>query len=230
MNTTMQANTETIFVNLFKAIKAEKAEQLRKFTDELSAQTDINAILGSWYYKELLPASKKYFVWELSDLKNYLIERKKKVINKELQKKLTHLQTVQAANDLHSIVISIEWKKSRMWGNNPTAEAKVSNTDGMCNYYSSGSIGGCGYDKESTAVAQAINQSNELLKALYLVKEKHIKKDNRELFGYGSGYGILPHFEGGVGVSCYNRICEKIGFKFNHSASGKTFDVYAIEK
>lgn len=71
---------------------------------------------------------------------------------------------------------------------------------------------------------------NELLKALYLVKEKKPTVKNHELFGYGSGYGILPSLEGGVGVSCYPKIFQKIGFKFNTIASGKTFDVFTVTK
>ena len=61
-------------------------------------------------------------------------------------------------------------------------------------------------------------------------KTKNAKLKNHEVFGYGSGYGILPSFEGGVGVSCYDRIFNKIGYKFETIASGKNFDVFKITK
>jgi hypothetical protein len=117
-----------------------------------------------------------------------------------------------------------------MWGNNPTAEAEVY-TD-YRDVYNSGSIGGCGYDKESTAVANVLNQSNEVLKLLYTLKNKkcNVELKNNDMFSYGAGYGITPSIEGGVGVSCYNRIFNKVGYKFSKVSSGKTFDVYKIEK
>lgn len=136
----------------------------------------------------------------------------------------------------------MEWKRSRMWGSNPSAECWYSFKDAAGQYNSgycvSGSIGGGGYDKGSTAVANVLNQINEVLKPLYAKKDKHIKgiapnrqnEAHRDLFGYGSGYGILPSIEGGVGVSCYPKIFESIGYKFSTQASGKTFDVYTITK
>lgn len=167
--------------------------------------------------------------WDIDSLKVFLIARKTKQTAKEIDKQLARLIAVQNAPDLQSITVSMEWKKSRMWGMNPNAEARINAGDNS-DYYQSGSIGGCGYDKGSTAVANAINQSNAVLKALYLVKEDNIAINNRELFGYGSGYGILPYFEGGVGVSCYPAIFDKIGFEFKTTASGKTFDVYTATK
>lgn len=75
-----------------------------------------------------------------------------------------------------------------------------------------------------------LNQSNSILKALYKVREKDTTTNLRDLFAYGAGYGICPRIEGGVGVSCYNAIFNKIGFEFKTSASGKSFDVYTITK
>ena len=51
-----------------------------------------------------------------------------------------------------------------------------------------------------------------------------------ELFGYGAGYGILPYFEGGVGVSCYPKIFEKIGFNFRQTGNGKMYDSFEVTK
>lgn len=113
---------------------------------------------------------------------------------------------------------------------NPSAEAKVVKMDGQCEYFHSGSIGGCGYDKTSTAVANVLNQVNGLLKLMYVKRNQNTKKELREIFGYGAGYGLIPKIEGGVGVSCYNRIMQSIGYSFKTLSSGKTFDVYVIEK
>ncbi len=94
----------------------------------------------------------------------------------------------------------------------------------------SGSIDGYGYDKQSTAVANCLNQIDEILKMLYTIKNDNIDKENRDLLGYGSGYGLTPSIEGGVGVSCYPYIFSKLGYEFKTIASGKTFDVYTITK
>jgi len=115
-----------------------------------------------------------------------------------------------------------------MWGSNPTATAFVCGVGEL----SSGSIGGCGYDKQSTAVANVLNQIPQFKKLMFELKDKpkNAKLKNREVFGYGSGYGILPNFEGGVGVSCYDRIFNAIGYEFKTLSIGKTFDVYQISK
>lgn len=218
----------TLFPNLYAAIKAEQEENFNRFAAELEKETDPFEIINKWVYADLMTAAKKRFVWELSDLKKYLAERKRKAINKTLASKLQHLLTVEQAADFKGADISIEWKKNRTWGSNPTAEARIHTTDRF-EYFNSGSIGGCGYDKRSTAAANALNQSNSFLKAMYLLKEQNPTARNGDLFGYGSGYGILPRLEGGVGVSCYPEIFAKIGFKWVSVAEGRTFDVYSIQ-
>lgn len=85
---------------------------------------------------------------------------------------------------------------------------------------------GCGYDKLSTSVSSVLNEYKPLLKMLYQFKNNNVNTDNRKLFGYGSGYGLLPYFEGGVGISCYYKIFNSIGLQFkeiNH-------DLYIITR
>lgn len=221
--------TTALFPNLFAAIKNKYSERLEDFKSSLEDENDTWQIISKWQYNDLMTASKKNIVWDLSELKSYLIDRKSKALDKELEKGLQHLLTVEKAPELESIKVSVEWKKNRTWGSNPTAEAWVSVKNDSF-YYTSGSIGGCGYDKRSTAIANAVNQDNSFLKALYLLKEKNVDINNHTLFGYGSGYGILPKLEGGVGESCYAAIFDKIGFKWNSVAWGKTYDVYTATK
>jgi len=212
--------------NIIAALNAQAQERMAEFISEIGKEES----LTSWYYTELIPKGSTRVFLSDDDKKAYLIQRKQKQVAKSLAKEIAHVETVFNALDMVSASVSIEWKKSATWGNNPRAEASVSYSDYSRNIYDSGSIGGCGYDKESTAFANALNQSNSFLKALYHLKDANIEKSNQELFGYGSGYGILPRLEGGVGVSCFPRIFEKIGFKMTTVASGKTFDVYLISK
>ena len=69
---------------------------------------------------------------------------------------------------------------------------------------------------------KVLNEYKPLIKMLYsfkneaMGKSEHLKIDNRELFGYGSGYGILPYFESGVGTSCYYKILNTIGLELKN--------------
>lgn len=130
-----------------------------------------------------------------------------------------------------SIIIIIEWKKSRTWGMNPHASAQVEYKDGT---YGTGSASasGCGYDKESTVIADIFNQF--LSYKLYdkSLPEKWLKVTNRYKPEENHPYGLyLPgeyrgRYNGGVGTSCYYDIARFIGGRFEHVAGGKTFDVY----
>lgn len=226
--------------NLIKAIETEQKTRIENFIFEINQVKDLKG-LDTWYYNDLLPKGKKKNTMSLETLKAYLIERKQKAIYKEIEREVNKVTTVFNSGTLIDVKINIEWKKSRMWGNNPSAECWYSYNDVDGQYHSgyvvSGSIGGCGYDKQSTAVANCLNQINQVLKLMYAKKDKAIKVAsinqndvNRSIFGYGSGYGILPSIEGGVGVSCYYSIFENIGYKFCTVASGKTFDSYSITK
>jgi hypothetical protein len=223
------AKGQKVFSNLEDAIRNESFKSLKEFKDGLTEKKSVNDLIGKWYYSELLTKGAKSKEWAIESLKEYLVERKVKQLEKRLEDKLSGLARISEAGEAIEITISIEWRKSRMWGSNPSATARVQTTKGYFTF-ESGSIGGCGYDKQSTAVAQVLNQCEALLNMMYKVKDSSSKVDNRDLFGYGSGYGILPSIEGGVGVSCYPQIMEKLGLTFKTVASGKMYDCYQITK
>lgn len=216
--------------NLITAITTQERQRLEDFILAINEVQDIKG-LNTWQYNDLLPKGKNMDSFGLDGYKAYLIGRKEKNINKAIERQVNKIKAVYSAGELLSLKISIEWKKSRMWGSNPTAECwytykKDGNTHS--NYVKSGSIGGCGYDKGSTAVSQCLNQVNEILKPLYKAKNESPLSNNNDFLGYGTGYGVLPSIEGGVGVSCYPRIFEKVGLSFETVASGKTYDVYTL--
>lgn len=216
--------------NLINKLKAERQKQIAEFSKDINAETEVKTMLSKWIYNDLIPKTSKKRDWELTELKEYLIKRytiqKEKLLKSEIQQ----VESIINGSDIERIVITIEWKRSSTWGSNPNAEAAVHYKNGGVKYFTSGSIGGCGYDKQSTAVAKCLNQVDGILKPLYKIKDKNVNTGNHQLFGYGSGYGLLPYFEGGVGVSCYPRILEAIKMKFNTISSGKTFDCYEITK
>lgn len=215
--------------HLIKAIETEKKAELNSFIDSVNKLTKAE-LINNWRYRDLIPKSKN--VSDLSDeqIRAYIIKRKEKKVYKSIETECKEILEIAKAGDFTGAKIQVEWRKNRTWGANPFAECWLNNSG----YFVSGSIGGCGYDKLSTAVANVLNQIPALKKLLYTYKNDWLASkpeiNNRDLLGYGSGYGILPYIEGGVGVSCYPAIFAKIGFEFKHIASGKSFDVFTIEK
>lgn len=122
------------------------------------------------------------------------------------------LEEVKASdyNRPFEIEIAIEWKRSRTWGSNPTG--KMWGAD--CGFIEGRSIGGCGYDKQSTCVAQLLNKDRRL-------RARMIAKGRKKL-PYGAGYGKLPYFEGGVGIECHRRIIEMLGGKWIHKSTNNS--------
>mgnify|MGYP000054701660 CR=1 FL=1 len=228
--------------NLIKAVETEQKKRLEDFIFSINQIESTDTFdckgLDTWQYRELLPKGKDVSNFTFNALKGYLISRKEKAIYKAIEREVSKVKAVYGAGTLLEVKITVEWKSSRMWGSNPTAECWYSYTNARGNYDSNyiktGSIGGCGYDKLSTAVAECLNQVNEVLKPMYEIKNESLAINpnikNHDIFGYGSGYWIFPSIEGGVGVSCYPAIFDKLGFDFKTTASGKTFDVFTITK
>jgi hypothetical protein len=147
---------------------------------------------------------------------------------KEIKTAEEKIKLIEDAKDFGGIfVITVELKKSRMWGSNPRA---------YTNYNFEGeSIGGCGYDKLSTATAQALNSNLSILKLLYTkqdtwLKEHEFTGDNSEALEYGVGYNVLPAFEGGVGVSSHERVIKGLGLSWMNVTSTSNTDVFMITK
>lgn len=146
---------------------------------------------------------------------------------------LAKIEEVENAPTLYSFTVQTEWKRSRIWGRNPSTRINIHTATGWT--ATLGAAGGCGYDKASAAIADALNASPAILKVLYTAEENRLKSkeyrkhSRREVVGYGSGYGALPYFEGGVGVNCFAFIFNNAGFKWRYIASGDAFDVYTVE-
>lgn len=161
-----------------------------------------------------------------------------KEIDKQTEKSMKKIKDIENAPDLVSVSVSVTWKRSQMWGYNPYAEISTkSKTESGYNYNRQNDrAGGCGYDKLSAAIASSFDKCPEILKLLYIAENNRLrgtktrKQSRRDIIGYGSGYGVLPYFEGGCGVSVFYKIFESCGYTFAQTASGKTFDVFTVEK
>jgi hypothetical protein len=207
---------------------------------ENKLREETNKNINKWLVKLLEEKkyffNKKYKFNEEEKINKYI----KKYFEKYLNAELKQLNAVAKAEDFKSgdkISLTIEWVKGSMQSNQATA------------FLSSGYIitqsnktNGFGYDKESTATAEVLNEYLPLLKLMYDKKENYLKENkdiipteeqndiNKFLFGYGSGYKTLPSFEGGVGISCHKDIIKNLGLEWEHLNSTKTTDTYLITK
>lgn len=182
---------------------------------------------------------KQYKNGELEEEKAYKRAIKRAINENEKYKNRTlyKIDEAEKAEELEYIRINIDWVRNRTWGYNPRVELWTN-----CGYYT-GTASGCGYDKESSAIAEALNSSPEVMKKLYELAEKMLEEVGnvayksdlnciswRNSIGYGSGYSIRPYFEGGVGVGCFERILNKMGYLWHNAGSGKNWDCYNITK
>jgi len=155
---------------------------------------------------------------------------RKNAIFKHLAKIDEEIDIVSKCGIPDTIKISVDWKKSSMWGMNPHAEVRLclNNYDIRVETYAKATVGGCGYDKESSAVARALND---------LLPMKKLLMDNwtngqQECLGYGISQwsqNTMPLFDGGVGMDCFVDAINKIGYECTEMHS-KTFDGYEFRR
>lgn len=199
-------------------IKREYRNHRRGFVQTLWEKTTVQEIKASWQLRQYITPAADRKQLTKKQLASWVLETYDRRKNKELAEDLQEIENFFNAGKVTSINVTIEWKSNRTWGANPTATVEVYGD----NYerYSSGSIGGWGYDKESTAFAQAVNQSNAVRKLL-LSGRKKLGGIN----GHRNG-----QLSGGVGTSCYYDIFAALGYKMEKTASGKMFDAYHITR
>lgn len=178
----------------------------------------------------------------------YAKKRAKKELEKSLSKDIAMLDNIASAPTMHGIYIIVEWKQNRTWGNNPHATVNVHTTSSPETY--TGKASGCGYDKRSTAVSNALNQSFSALKVLCDKKEKilesmekleylmpfdeffeSVNSKIRNTLGAGvSYYNVIPKFEYGVGIKSTLEVFEKLSFETISNELARKSDYYTIYK
>ena len=154
-------------------------------------------------------------------------ERKGIREDRKLQKEMDE---VKAQPRLESLTITIEWRKSRMWGYNPYATGEARTTDGR-RLIGTAKASGCGYCKRSTVIADLFNQflTHKLYEADVLDRLS-VKKPYGITFPNDYGDKWLPYFVGGIGEGCYFKISEAIGGTFECVTSTDSVDVYQYKE
>lgn len=136
-----------------------------------------------------------------------------------MNKRLDKVAAAGAVELPDGVSITVEWKKSRTWSANPHATVCADFT------VTKGRASGCGYDKESAAIAGAFNDNPEVMAIIYTAVEAGVKPGYSVLDSVG-----LPFFDGGCGVECFYKVFANCGYQFKKTADGRTFDGYSISK
>ena len=225
---------------LKKSIKAEStkwAQDALKYFDENETIQQKEEFTKRYYKKSIDALYKKNHATtdnqKIKVLKNLIKSYYERYLNKGIAT-VEHMEALLDSDlKINKILIAIEWKKSRTWGNNPHCEVKVFYNNNQIETFT-GAASGCGYDKRSGATAQALNKC-ELLKALlYKAENKRLKHHSevtrRDFIGYGSGYSSIPVFESGVGFRSHETILNNLNFKTSlYDESSATYDLYIFE-
>lgn len=183
-------------------------------------------VLASWYLKQYTTPATLTALQELpagepipEEIKNKMQTKRAREAAREAKKRFARVHEVEEVEAPAAVSITVEWHNSRLWGANPHAIVTGDKRR------SEGRASGCGYDKESAAIASAFNQNSEILKILY----DHAEAGGTLPYGVDVWAG-LPSFAGGCGVSCFYSIFEACGYTFRQVASVKMFDVYEITR
>lgn len=148
-------------------------------------------------------------------------KRMERAVFTQLHEQEKELERIRNGNAPDSVNIVVEY------GHGTTVRAYATIGSLASGRYTrvDGTAGGWGYDKTSAAVADALNKSYSTLKMLLTEKERALQagktdtsstatcgRDNEECLGYGAGYGVIPYFAGGVGMSSLAALFTRHGY------------------
>lgn len=201
--------------DIYKIVKAQEKHPIKKMREIYEETRPERIFKNLAFYAEA-----KYYKYFENALKNAM-----ECIKTELPQ---------------NIRIEVTWKKSATWGANPTAEVWADEYLGL-----SRSVGGCGYDKESTAIAEPFNRSKAMAKIAIIAKyicstyeglsfEQKKALDILGCYDYGVRFSIFHdkgvYWEGGVGASCFMNCIKTAGYKMDAETHPKAFDFYSLSQ
>ena len=204
------------FTTIKKEYKNNILTSQRDFKKDILSK-DEKSLKDLYIFNQL---TKKQQSKTLKEIKTILIEKRIKEDTKQIEKFFKRCDEIANAESVQEITIRVEWVKNRTWGYNPRAEV-------CANGYTTGSASGCGYDKLSSAVAEAFNKNNSILKLVF----NKIEEAKRKGFGVREfvGYGVdVFGFSYGVGYSSFRNIFNTLGAKVNEWHETKSSDFMLI--
>ena len=197
--------------NLMNSIRLEGKKELEKVVKNIEAG-NMNTI--NFYITDLRKQQLKDGKITLEKVQQIAIKKASKEIEKQTTKKIEKVKQIDSTiENMEDINIIVQTKKTNLgYQYKAILETDTLRIEGKY-------TGGWGYDKLSTAIAEVLNQYQPLTKLMYnyiddkMFEEGSLTINNHKVLGYGSGYGILPYFESGVGVSSFYGIFDNLGLK-----------------
>lgn len=214
-----------MFENLKKAVNEYYDAKEKEFANALDQNMSTGYALDHWYYRDRMTKA-AYAIATKTDreallpdaCKAKMLARFRRENEKARAVKLEKIATVEQYNKPKYTTVSVEWKRSSVWGYNPTAEVRADKR------VTTDKASGCGYDKESAAIAGAMNQNPEIMRILYEHAENGLS------FPYSVNlFAGVPYFGGGCGVLCFKNVFEACGYDWRDVSHGKTYDCYSLE-
>ena len=210
--------------NLLNSIRLESKKELEKVVKNIEAG-NMNTI--NFYITDLRKQQLKDGKITLEKVQQIAIKKANKEIEKQTTKKMDQVKNIYAAiENMEDINIIVQHKKTNLgYQYKATLATDTLRIEGKY-------TGGWGYDKLSTAISEVLNQYHPLMRLMYnyiddkMFEEGSLTINNHKVLGYGSGYGILPYFESGVGVSGFYTIFDNLGLKLTEV----TDEFYRITK
>lgn len=207
------------------------------------ATTTYKKMAGEWLTKHLasIPEQESLFRYELTpaesrryrtgkasmaDLLPNVLARAERRYTKEHEATCNRIAHACSMPEPYSIEMNVQWKRNRTWGMNPHADVTVRGEGFTDN--GEGKASGCGYDKESTAVAEACNQCPMLTKVVLECAYRDYLENTRTTGYYFDSCGAV--LEGGMGMGTIRAICERAGLTMTHTLSGKSYDTYIFDR
>lgn len=133
------------------------------FANNLDTITTGHA-LNHWYYRDRMTEAAFQAAkatpedQPLPELcKNKMLVRFNRENEKDRASALAKLEAAAACDPLESVTFAVDWYNNRTWGKNPTAEVRACSRTRATT--TEGKASGCGYDKESAAIASACNHN-----------------------------------------------------------------------
>ena len=210
--------------NLMNSLRLEGKKELEKVVKSIEVG-NMNTI--NFYITDLRKQQLKDGKITLEKVQQIAIKKATKEMEKQIAKKMDQVKNIDSTiENIEDINIIVQTKKTNLgYQCKATLATDTLRIDGKY-------TGGWGYDKLSTAIAEVLNQYQPLMKVMYkyiddkMWEEGSLTINNHEVLGYGSGYGILPYFENGVGVSSFYTIFDNLGLKLTQI----TDEFYRITK
>ena len=222
-----------MYENLKAKVNAYYDNQAVKFAADLETMTASYA-LDHWYYVdrmtnaafEAAQAAKAVSIDELLPevCKAKMIKKFSRENEKDRADALAKLEAAEACNPLESVTFSVEWASNKTWGKNPAATVEAYSSTRRTT--TGGKASGCGYDKESAAIAAACNCNPQFMRMLY----DHAENGGEFSYSVYVGKNGLPFVDGGCGMSCWRSVFTDCGYTFEDVYHGKNADVYKAYK